>query len=77
MTDLTGKTIAITGASSGLGRHFAGLLAAKGAKLALMARRTDRLEAEVDTLLEQPPNIDTIVLACTHFPLLKDELQNL
>ena len=50
MTDLAGKTIAITGASSGLGRHFAGLLAGKGAKLALMARRTERLDAEVAKL---------------------------
>lgn len=50
MTDLAGKTIAITGASSGLGRHFAGLLAGKGAKLALMARRTERLDAEVEKL---------------------------
>jgi NAD(P)-dependent dehydrogenase (short-subunit alcohol dehydrogenase family) len=50
MTDLTGKTIAITGASSGLGQHFARLLAARGARLALMARRTDRLGAEVEAI---------------------------
>ena len=50
MTDLTGKTIAITGASSGLGQHFARLLAARGARLALMARRTDRLDAEVEAI---------------------------
>ncbi|WP_339333993.1 SDR family NAD(P)-dependent oxidoreductase [uncultured Maricaulis sp.] len=50
MSDLTGKTVAITGASSGLGQHFAHLLADRGANLALMARRTDRLEAEVEAL---------------------------
>jgi glutamate racemase len=29
----------------------------------------------VDELLSQSPNIDTVVLACTHYPLLMDKLQ--
>ncbi|MFV3073670.1 SDR family NAD(P)-dependent oxidoreductase [Niveispirillum fermenti] len=41
--DLTGRTALITGASSGLGQHFATLLARAGARVALAARRTDRL----------------------------------
>ncbi len=41
--DLTGRTALITGASSGLGTRFARILAASGAKVALGARRTDRL----------------------------------
>ena len=44
MFDLTGKRIVITGASSGLGRHFAGLLHGAGAHLGLLARRLDRLQ---------------------------------
>ncbi len=36
---LDGKTIAVTGASSGLGRHFAGTLAQAGAHVVLGARR--------------------------------------
>lgn len=41
--DLNSKTALITGASSGLGRHFAKTLAQAGAAVAVGARRTDRL----------------------------------
>jgi len=42
---LTGRTALITGASSGLGRHFAGVLARNGAPVAIAARRMDKLES--------------------------------
>jgi NAD(P)-dependent dehydrogenase (short-subunit alcohol dehydrogenase family) len=42
---LDGKTALVTGASSGLGRQFAIALARAGARVALAARRTDRLAA--------------------------------
>jgi len=47
---LNGKRILITGASSGLGKHFATVLAAQGARLILAARRLDRLQALADSL---------------------------
>ncbi|HWE99681.1 MAG TPA: SDR family NAD(P)-dependent oxidoreductase [Caulobacteraceae bacterium] len=43
--DLTGRVALITGASSGLGARFARILAKAGARVALAARRADRLEA--------------------------------
>ncbi|MBR0898963.1 SDR family NAD(P)-dependent oxidoreductase [Bradyrhizobium tropiciagri] len=42
--DLTGQAALVTGASSGLGLRFAQILARCGAKVALAARRLDRLE---------------------------------
>ena len=42
---IQGKVVVITGASSGLGESTARLLAARGARLVLAARRTDRLQA--------------------------------
>jgi len=41
---LAGKTALVTGASGGLGRHFAGTLARAGASVAVAARRRDKVE---------------------------------
>lgn len=48
--DLTGRTAIVTGASAGLGRRFAKVLAACGAKVACTARRKDKLDALVDEI---------------------------
>lgn len=47
---MLGKKVLITGASSGLGKHFAATLAAQGAQLILAARRTELVEAFAKTL---------------------------
>lgn len=47
MRDLTGQVVAITGASAGIGAASAKALMAQGAKVALGARRIERLEATV------------------------------
>lgn len=44
MLNIRGKVVAITGASSGIGEATARLLASRGARVVLGARRTDRLE---------------------------------
>jgi NAD(P)-dependent dehydrogenase (short-subunit alcohol dehydrogenase family) len=41
--DLMGRTVLVTGASAGLGRRFAQILAESGAKVVLAARRLELL----------------------------------
>ena len=51
-TNLDGQVALVTGATSGLGRRFAYLIADCGAKVALAGRRVERLEevaAEIET----------------------------
>ena len=48
--ELTGRTALVTGASSGLGTRFGRILTASGARVALGARRVDRLQALADTI---------------------------
>jgi NADP-dependent 3-hydroxy acid dehydrogenase YdfG len=50
MSAITGKVIAITGASSGIGEATARYLAKEGARVVLGARRTDRLETLVEAI---------------------------
>lgn len=50
LLDLSEKQALVTGASSGLGQHFAGVLARAGAKVTLAARRVDKVEAVAASL---------------------------
>ena len=45
---LDGQLALVTGASSGLGQHFAGVLAQAGARVAVAARRVDKLQSLVE-----------------------------
>ena len=49
---LDNKTAFITGASSGIGKHCAILLAQAGAKVALASRRIDQLQSVVDEITD-------------------------
>ncbi|WP_137897212.1 SDR family NAD(P)-dependent oxidoreductase [Sphingomonas sp. 2SG] len=48
MSWLTGNTVLVTGASSGLGRHFAQTLASRGATVIAAARRLEALQSLAD-----------------------------
>ncbi len=50
MFDFTNKVVVVSGASSGLGAQMAKGFAERGAKLVLMARRVERLEALAEEL---------------------------
>ena len=50
MSNIEGKVVVITGASSGLGEATARLLSAEGAHVVLGARRADRLKSLMDEL---------------------------
>lgn len=47
---LAGKVALITGATSGLGQHFARLVAREGARVAIAGRRGERLDALADEI---------------------------
>ena len=63
--DLSGRVALVTGASSGLGRHFAELLSERGARVALTGRRTDRLEALAKELTSRGAEVAPIFLDVT------------
>ena len=59
---LDGKRALVTGASSGLGRHFAQTLAEAGAAVALLARRGERLEEAAAVLTADGRN--SVAIPC-------------
>lgn len=63
--DLTGQHVLVTGASSGLGRHFAGTLAQAGARLTLCARRADALAETVASVTAAGGQAHAVVMDVT------------
>jgi NAD(P)-dependent dehydrogenase (short-subunit alcohol dehydrogenase family) len=59
--DIAGKTILVTGASSGLGAHFARMLVSEGARLVLAARRIERLEDLARSLAAQASTVPEVL----------------
>lgn len=88
--NIKGKVVAITGASSGIGEATAIMLAAKGAKVVLGARRQDRLEELVNRIkatggeavylltdIKQREDVANLVaLACTTYGRLDVMVNN-
>jgi NAD(P)-dependent dehydrogenase (short-subunit alcohol dehydrogenase family) len=65
LLSLAGKTVLVTGASSGLGAHFAGVLANAGAHVILAARRAEALAAITDTITGKGGSAETMALDVT------------
>lgn len=62
---LEGRHVLLTGASAGLGLHFAHTLAEAGAKLALGARRVERLDALATELRKGGAQVEPVALDVT------------
>ena len=63
--DLSGKTVLVTGASSGLGAHFATVLARAGANLILAARRQAALEETAEAARGLGASVTTVPVDVT------------
>lgn len=63
--DLSGKTALVTGASSGLGAHFAGVLARAGATVIMGARRSEALATLAQGMNAAGCNVETVSLDVT------------
>jgi NAD(P)-dependent dehydrogenase (short-subunit alcohol dehydrogenase family) len=62
---LKGKVVLVTGASSGLGEHFAQLVSGAGAKVVIAARRVERLQALAEQLRDQGGEVLAVALDVT------------
>lgn len=76
---LDGKTILVTGASSGIGAMLSRQFAAAGGRIALAARRVDRLQSLADELRSTGTSVSTVALDVTRADLIVsalDQIQN-
>ena len=68
---LKGRVVLITGASTGLGQHFAEVLASAGARVAVAARRADKLAATVEHIRASGGEAVALSLDVTQFSSVK------
>ncbi len=63
-TDMSSKTIAITGSTGGLAKHLVSVLASLNAKLILINRNKEKTEKQIAELKETYPNISIEFIEC-------------
>ena len=76
-SDLTGRTAFVTGAFGGLGLHFARVLAAHGAKVALAGRRIElgrTVAAEIGAAVGRPGDVRAYALDVTDAASVADAI---
>jgi NAD(P)-dependent dehydrogenase (short-subunit alcohol dehydrogenase family) len=66
MFEVDDQHILVTGGSSGFGRHFARVLASRGARVTLAARRAEALASAVAEITASGGNAQSVVLDVTH-----------
>ena len=71
LNDLADKTALVTGASSGLGAHFATVLARAGARVILAARRQDALQDRVKKIVTGGGKASAVCLDVTNADSVK------
>lgn len=74
MFQMTGKRVLVTGASSGLGRHFSQRLAKAGAQVIVAARRMDALDGLVSDIQASGGSASAVRLDVTRTASIKDAL---
>lgn len=74
--DLEGKVALVTGASSGLGAHFARVLCRNGARVIATARRVDRLETLAEECTQLAGNVYPIAMDVTDSTSISDAFDN-
>ena len=72
--DVEGKHILITGAGTGLGRHFAQLLAGLGARVTITGRRLPLLEQVATTLRDQGAQVMCVQMDVTLAPCVSQAM---
>lgn len=72
--DLSGQHVLVTGASSGLGRHFAKVLAGCGAYVTLAARRVDALKSLVEEITSANSRASLVVLDVADIRSVRDAI---
>lgn len=77
MFGMTGRTALVTGASSGLGRHFAKVLAAAGATVVAAARRSDKLATLVEEITTAGGCASAVTMDVTNRSSVREALDSI